>query len=102
MSVIFLKAVKIHLFFNSLYLFIYFLFLLTYQNERCAVGFLTRNVENKQFPFNASATWIQDFNNRHKIRQRHVTKYISSKDNATFEETVKAAELFKKKTVAII
>jgi hypothetical protein len=36
------------------------------------------------------------FQEKHKIRQRHVTKYISSKDNATFEETVETAELFKK------
>jgi hypothetical protein len=28
-------------------------------------------------------------------------QYISSKDNATFEETVEAAELFQKQTVAI-
>jgi hypothetical protein len=34
---------------------------------------------------------MQDFNKKHKIRQTHVTKYISSKDNATFEETVEAA-----------
>jgi hypothetical protein len=32
---------------------------------------------------------------------RHVTKYISSKDNATFEDTVEAAELFQKQTVSI-
>jgi hypothetical protein len=31
-----------------------------------------------------------------------MTKYISSKDSVTFEETVEAAELFKKQTVTII
>jgi hypothetical protein len=31
-----------------------------------------------------------------------VTKYINSRDNTTFEETVKAAELFQKQTAALI
>jgi hypothetical protein len=31
-----------------------------------------------------------------------VTKYISSRDNTTFEETVKAAELFQKQTATLI
>jgi hypothetical protein len=31
-----------------------------------------------------------------------VTKYINSKDNVTFEETVEAAELFQKETVTKI
>jgi hypothetical protein len=31
-----------------------------------------------------------------------VTKYISSEDNAAFEETAKDAKLFKKLTVAVI
>jgi hypothetical protein len=31
--------------------------------------------------------------------KRHVTKYIRSKDNMTFEETVKADELFQKVTM---
>jgi hypothetical protein len=51
------------------------------------------------FPFKATAGWIQDFKKKHKIRDRHVTKYISSKDNATFEETVKGPELVQKQTV---
>jgi hypothetical protein len=29
-----------------------------------------------------------DFDKKHKIRRRHVTKYINSKDCVTFEETV--------------
>jgi hypothetical protein len=36
---------------------------------------------------------------RNTKSDRHVTKYNSSKDNATFKETIKAAELFKKQTV---
>jgi hypothetical protein len=31
-----------------------------------------------------------------------VTKYVSSEDNATFEEAVQSAELFKKQKVAVI
>jgi hypothetical protein len=31
-----------------------------------------------------------------------VTKYISSKDNATFEETVEVTELFQKQTITRI
>lgn len=38
---------------------------------------------------------VQEFKKRH-VRQRSVTKYISSKDNATFEEIIEAADLFKK------
>jgi lipopolysaccharide biosynthesis regulator YciM len=56
-------------------------------------------MENKQFPFKASAGWVQDLKKKHKIRQRHVTKYIRSMDNVTSEEKVKAAELFKKQSV---
>jgi hypothetical protein len=47
------------------------------------------------FPFNTSSGWVKDFKN-YKIRHRQVTKYVSSKDNATFEETVWSAELFQK------
>jgi hypothetical protein len=54
------------------------------------------------FPFKASAGWIQDFKNKHKIRQSHVAKYISNKDSATFEKAAKAVELFKKLTVPVI
>jgi hypothetical protein len=48
------------------------------------------------FPFKASAGWGQDFRKEHQIRQTHMSKYISSTDNMTFEETVKAAKLLQK------
>jgi hypothetical protein len=35
---------------------------------------------------------------RHTKSDRHMTKYISSKNNATFEKTVTAAELFQTQT----
>jgi hypothetical protein len=60
------------------------------------------NVENNQLLFKATAGWVQDFKKKHKIIQTHVEKYISSKDNATSEETLKAAEMFQKQTVTII
>jgi hypothetical protein len=53
------------------------------------------------FPFRASAGWVKDFKKNTKL-DRHVTKYISSRDNMTFEETIKAAELFQKLTVAVV
>jgi hypothetical protein len=36
------------------------------------------------FPSKASAGWVQYFKRKHNIRHRHTTKYISSKDDATF------------------
>jgi hypothetical protein len=45
------------------------------------------------FPFKVSARWVQDFKKEHQIRQRHVTKYISNRENMTFEETVKAVSM---------
>jgi hypothetical protein len=48
------------------------------------------------FPFKTSAVQFQDFKKEHKIRQRHVRKYICSKKNVTLEERVKAAELLQK------
>jgi hypothetical protein len=36
---------------------------------------------------------------RNAKSDRNVTKYVSNKDNATLEEIVEAAELFKKQTV---
>jgi hypothetical protein len=54
------------------------------------------------FPFKASAGWAQDFKKEHRIRYGHMTKYISSKGNTTFEETVKAPEFLQKQTVTVI
>jgi hypothetical protein len=50
-------------------------------------------------PCKAYAGWVQDFRKEYTIKQRYVTKYISSKDNASYEETVKDAELLEKQTV---
>jgi hypothetical protein len=59
-------------------------------NELCLPGvqLVSRHemFKIRQFPFKDSAGWIQNFKKKHKIRQRHVTKYISSKENTTFEE----------------
>jgi hypothetical protein len=54
------------------------------------------------FLFKPSAGWVQDLMKEHKIRYRYVTKYISNKDHATFEEMVMATELFHKQTTKII
>jgi hypothetical protein len=49
-----LEAVKFHLIFNFLHLFIFFRPLFKSVYERSVTGFSTRNIENKQFPFKAS------------------------------------------------
>jgi hypothetical protein len=41
------------------------------------------------FPLQSNSACIQDIKKKQKS-ERDVTKYVSNKDNATFEETVKA------------
>jgi hypothetical protein len=53
-------------------------------------------------PWKASACSVQDFKEKHKIWQEHVTRYIINKGSANFEETVEAAELFQKQAVTIL
>ncbi|XP_067212474.1 uncharacterized protein [Linepithema humile] len=57
---------------------------------------------SKQFTFNASGPWVDKFKKRHKIKQRQITKYVSEKDCATMEETLKAAEKFQTQIRAVI
>jgi hypothetical protein len=45
-----------------LHFLVFFLPLLTFENEKSAVRFWMWNVENEQFRFRASAGWFQDFN----------------------------------------
>jgi hypothetical protein len=47
-----------------------------------------------QLAFQATAGWVQDFKKKETKNHRHVTQYVSNKNNASFEETVKTAELF--------
>lgn len=54
------------------------------------------------FPFNASDTWVKKFKKQHKIRQRKITKYVSSKETATIDEILAAADIFRKQTMVLI
>jgi hypothetical protein len=73
--------------------------LFTFKNRSGAVGFPTWKVKNKYFHFKTSTVCVPDYM---KKNQTHMTKYISSKDIATFEEVVKTVDLIKKQTVTII
>lgn len=64
----------------------------------------TRNLQQwalaaaNQFPnfdFKATDAWVKKFKRKHGIRQRKVTKYVSSTEVATMEETLEAAENFR-------
>jgi hypothetical protein len=43
-----------------------------------------------KFPFKTTAGWAQDFKKKTKNQTETPDEYISSKDNATFEEKVKS------------
>lgn len=55
-----------------------------------------------KFSFVASFTWVKNFKNKHRIRQRKITKFISKNDVATLDETIQAAERFRTQTVLIM
>ncbi|KMQ86730.1 tigger transposable element-derived protein 6-like protein [Lasius niger] len=54
------------------------------------------------FKFSASLSWAKKFKQKHRIRQRHVTKYVSFKDTTTFEDTLEATDLFQKQMTPLI
>ena len=53
------------------------------------------------FDFKASKSWADRFKRRHKIRQRKVTKFVSEKETVTLDETLAAAETFRKQVRAV-
>ena len=55
-----------------------------------------------EFSFMASKHWVTRFKKEHRIRHRHVTKYVSNSDRDSFENTSKAAKLFQEQTSDII
>lgn len=57
---------------------------------------------SEDFNFNASFTWVERFKRKHRIRQRKITKFVSSKEFATMEEVLAAAEEFQIQTRIII
>lgn len=71
----------------------------------------TRNLQQwalsaaSQFPdldFQASNSWVGLFKQRHRIRQRKVTKFVSEKESSTMGEIIAAAENFRTQARAII
>lgn len=96
-----LEAIKFHLFFNSLHVFI-FIPLFTFENERSAVSISPLNVKSKQFPSGHLQVGSKISRRNTNSRQKRVMKCINSKGNATSEETVKAAEFSQKQTATII
>lgn len=50
----------------------------------------------------ASLTWVKVFKRKHRIKQRKITKYVTNRDIATLEETMQAAEQFRKQTSFLI
>lgn len=58
--------------------------------------------QSESFQFKASLTWVTKFKQKHRIRQRKITKYVSKKEIASVEETLQAAEKFRKMIRCII
>ena len=54
------------------------------------------------FQFIASESWVIAFKKHHRIRQRKVTKLVSSKEVYSMEEILNAADRFQKQTAALI
>jgi hypothetical protein len=44
----------------------------------------------------ASQTWVNDFKDTYRIRRRKFTRYTTSKDSATLEETLNSTQRFQK------
>ncbi|XP_048509261.1 uncharacterized protein LOC125500394 [Athalia rosae] len=57
---------------------------------------------SETFEFQASQSWCESFKSKHKIRQRHVTKYVSSKEKRTFDELLRIAAEFQHQTSSVI
>lgn len=52
--------------------------------------------------FKASDSWVKKFKKQHKIRQRKISKYVTERETITLEETLAAAETFRKQMRALI
>ncbi|GBN35976.1 hypothetical protein AVEN_22431-1 [Araneus ventricosus] len=55
-----------------------------------------------EFEFKASESWVKKFKNKHGIRQRKVTKFVSKRETATIEETLASAATFRKQALKLI
>jgi hypothetical protein len=59
------------------------------------------SIHISRFLLQSTCRMVPSSQKEQKVRLGHVTKYISSKMNATFEETIKAGDVFQKQTVKI-
>lgn len=57
---------------------------------------------SESFEFQASQIWCNTFKVKHGIRQRHVTKYVSTKEKSTCEELLQIAADSQHQTSTII
>lgn len=57
---------------------------------------------SEDFKFDASIPWLNNFKQKHRIRQRKITKFVSAKECVEMEDVVKAAEKFQIQTRAAI
>ncbi|XP_044580607.1 uncharacterized protein LOC123262454 isoform X2 [Cotesia glomerata] len=71
----------------------------------------TRNLQQwalaaaSQFPnlqFTASDPWVKKFKQRHNIRQRKITKFVTDKEVHTMPEIIASAEMFRIQTKQLI
>jgi len=56
---------------------------------------------SEEFIFKASIPWTSRFKKKYRIKQRSITRFVSSRDCATLEETIQAAEKFQQQINAI-
>lgn len=62
--------------------------------QRWAMGAAMQYISgDRDFKFTASLSWVKNFKKKHRIRQRHVTKYVSHKEIATFQQILQTAEM---------
>lgn len=57
---------------------------------------------SEDFTFSASKSWVTRFKCKYRIRQRKITRFVSNKEVASFEEILQAAEKFRTQTKAIM
>lgn len=63
---------------------------------------LTAAAQFKDFDFKASERWVTNFKQKHGIRQRKITKYVSKKETLSIEEMLASAETFRIQTLRLI
>lgn len=70
--------------------------------QEWAAGAALQYTANKDFTFAASLSWARTFKSEYKIRQRHVTKYVSHKEVQNIEDIQNVAALFSTQTASLM